>query len=57
VALHLPRSTFKTIVHSRQLAKIPPVGKAFDEITDSPEDADTYETKLRDGDVIIAYVR
>jgi len=39
----------------KQLAKIPPIGKASDEITDSPEDADTYETKLRDGDVIIAY--
>jgi len=40
----------------RQLAKIPSVvGKLSDEITDSPDVADTYETKLRDGDLVIAY--
>ncbi|KAI0306585.1 protein serine/threonine phosphatase 2C [Multifurca ochricompacta] len=40
----------------RQLAKIPSViGKLSGEVTDSPEDADVYETKLRDGDLVIAY--
>jgi protein phosphatase PTC7 len=43
--------------YSRQLAKIPTVvQKLSREITDSPDEADTYETKLRDGDLVIAYV-
>lgn len=41
---------------ARQLAKIPDFVKASDNIMDSPDDADIYETKLRDGDLIIAYV-
>jgi protein phosphatase PTC7 len=41
----------------RQLAKVPSViEKLSNEEMDSPEDADIYETKLRDGDLIIAYV-
>lgn len=41
----------------RQLAKIPSVlGRSASEVTDSPEDADVYETNLRDGDLVIAYV-
>ena len=32
------------------------MGKLSNEDMDSPEDADVYETKLRDGDLIIAYV-
>ena len=40
---------------ARQLAKIPNFVKASDEIMDLPDDADIYETKLRDGDLIIAY--
>jgi len=40
----------------KQLAKIPDViGRSAGEVTDSPEDADVYETKLRDGDLVIAY--
>jgi len=40
----------------KQLAKIPAVVQKFSGgITDSPDDADIYETKLRDGDLIIAY--
>lgn len=44
--------------HARQLAKIPSVAKLRDSdaIMDTPEDADIYETKLRDGDLVIAYV-
>ncbi|KAI9509374.1 phosphatase 2C-like domain-containing protein [Russula earlei] len=40
----------------RQLAKVPAIlqGRS-DRITDPPEAADIYETKLRDGDLIIAY--
>lgn len=26
-------------------------------VIDSPSEADTYETKLRDGDLVIAYVQ
>jgi len=42
----------------KQLAKIPSVIRnriRGDGITDLPENADIYETKLRDGDLIIAY--
>ncbi|KAH9997285.1 protein serine/threonine phosphatase 2C [Russula vinacea] len=39
----------------RQLAKIPSVAELSDAIMDLPDDADIYETKLRDGDLIIAY--
>lgn len=41
----------------RQLAKVPSVAKIRDSdaIMDTPEDADIYETKLRDGDLVIAY--
>lgn len=44
--------------HPRQLAKIPSVAELRDSdaIMDMPEDADIYETKLRDGDLVIAYV-
>jgi len=39
-----------------QLAKIPSVlERSSGAVTDSPEDADIYETKLRDGDLVIAY--
>lgn len=41
---------------ARQLAKIPDIVRASADIMDSPDDADIYETKLRDGDLIIAYV-
>ncbi|KAH9043247.1 phosphatase 2C-like domain-containing protein [Lactarius pseudohatsudake] len=40
----------------KQLAKIPSViRRSSGAITDSPEDADVYETILRDGDLVIAY--
>jgi hypothetical protein len=44
--------------HARQLAKVPSVAKlrGSDAIMDRPDDADIYETKLRDGDLVIAYV-
>jgi hypothetical protein len=44
--------------HARQLAKVPSVVKLRDSdaIMDTPDDADIYETKLRDGDLVIAYV-
>lgn len=44
--------------HTRQLAKVPSVGelRGSDAIMDTPDDADIYETKLRDGDLVIAYV-
>ena len=44
--------------HARQLAKVPSVRKLRDSdaIMDMPDDADIYETKLRDGDLVIAYV-
>jgi len=44
--------------HARQLAKVPSVGelRGSDAIMDTPDDADIYETKLRDGDLVIAYV-
>lgn len=44
--------------HARQLAKVPSVVKMRDSdaIMDMPDDADIYETKLRDGDLVIAYV-
>ncbi len=57
--LLLPGSCWKIIFfHARQLAKVPSVGKLRDSdaIMDTPEDADIYETKLRDGDLVIAYV-
>jgi hypothetical protein len=44
------------IILARQLAKVPGVGELPDQIMDSPDDADIYEAKLRDGDLIIAYV-
>ncbi|KAI0065346.1 protein serine/threonine phosphatase 2C [Artomyces pyxidatus] len=40
----------------KQLAKLPPLLKKFSGATmDLPQDADLYETKLRDGDIIIAF--
>lgn len=39
----------------KQLAKIPSVIGRSSAVTDSPEDADVYETKLRDGDLVIVY--
>lgn len=46
------------LIRVRQLAKIPSViGRSAGAVTDLPEDADIYETKLRDGDLVIAYVR
>ncbi|KAI0054059.1 protein serine/threonine phosphatase 2C [Auriscalpium vulgare] len=40
----------------KQLAKVPSiVKKASGAILDKPADADLYETKLRDGDIIIAF--
>lgn len=44
--------------HNRQLAKLPKAtrrrGRSLD---DDARDADLYETKLRDGDIVILYVR
>jgi len=44
--------------HARQLAKVPSIAKLRDSdaIMDTPDDADIYETKLRDGDLVIAFV-
>ncbi|KAI0273621.1 phosphatase 2C-like domain-containing protein [Gloeopeniophorella convolvens] len=54
--LHRQRSQTHFFNCPKQLAKIPCViGRLSGEITDSPDDADVYETKLRDGDLIIAY--
>lgn len=40
----------------KQLAKLPPDSKGFaDGHADSAEDADTFETKLRDGDIVILF--
>jgi hypothetical protein len=45
------------LIRVRQLSKIPSViGRSSGEVMDLPEDADVYETKLRDGDLVIAYV-
>jgi hypothetical protein len=53
--VHIERTFFFS--RARQLAKVPSViEKLSNEEMDSPEDADIYETKLRDGDLIIAYV-
>ena len=42
----------------RQLSKLPKGVPGFSRaVIDSPREADTYETKLRDGDIVIAYVR
>jgi hypothetical protein len=42
---------------ARQLSKVTSVIETLsNEDLDSPEDADIYETKLRDGDLVIAYV-
>lgn len=45
-------------IQCRQLAKIPssPFSRFEDAESDSPKDADLYETKLRDGDIVILYV-
>ena len=41
----------------RQLSKLPKGVPGFSRaVIDSPREADTYETKLRDGDIVIAYV-
>ncbi|KAI9466200.1 protein serine/threonine phosphatase 2C [Lactarius psammicola] len=54
--LHRQRAQTHFFNCPRQLAKIPSViGRSSGAVTDSPEDADVYETKLRDGDLIIAY--
>jgi hypothetical protein len=52
----LLRSREPVFSRARQLAKVPSVIEKLSEEMDSPEDADIYETKLRDGDLIIAYV-
>ena len=54
----VPPSSHKVrLIRVRQLAKIPSVlGRSASEVTDAPEDADVYETNLRDGDLVIAYV-
>ncbi|KAJ3483998.1 hypothetical protein NLI96_g5929 [Meripilus lineatus] len=46
-----------TFVSLRQLAKIPtsPFSRYEDAESDSPKDADLYETRLRDGDIVILY--
>lgn len=42
----------------RQLSKLPTSTPRFSRACiDSPRDAETYETKLRDGDIVLAYVR
>ena len=45
--------------HHRQLTKLPPnAGRKFARAcVDSPNEADTFEMKLRDGDIVVAYVR
>lgn len=54
--LSLSYSAFSTTIF-RQLSKLPVKNKKFDSAyVDSPREADTYETKLRDGDIILAYV-
>lgn len=54
----LVEKVFFFFFHARQLAKVPSVAqiRSSDAIMDMPEDADIYETKLRDGDLVIAYV-
>lgn len=40
----------------KQLTKLPTASRRFSgACVDSPQDADTYETKLRDGDIVITY--
>lgn len=43
----------------RQLTKLPAnAGRKFARAcVDSPSEAETYQTKLRDGDIVIAYAR
>jgi len=53
--LHRQRAQTHFFNCPRQLSKIPDFINASDAIKDSPDDADIYETKLRDGDLIIAY--
>ena len=54
----LPGFVERFFFHTRQLAKVPSVAKLRDSdaIMDMPDDADIYETKLRDGDLVLAYV-
>ncbi|KAH9966658.1 protein serine/threonine phosphatase 2C [Russula dissimulans] len=52
---HRQRAQTHSFNFPKQLAKIPSVVRKAYEITDLPDDADIYETKLRDGDLIIAY--
>ena len=41
----------------RQLTKLPSnAGRFSGVIVDTPSDADTFQTKLRDGDIVVAYV-
>lgn len=55
-SLSLSYSAFSMTIF-RQLSKLPVKNKKFDSAyVDSPREADTYETKLRDGDIIVAYV-
>lgn len=45
---------------NRQLTKLPPTTgrkKFARACVDSPSQAETYHTKLRDGDIVIAYAR
>jgi hypothetical protein len=46
-------------INLRQLTKLPanPGRKFSRACVDSPSDADTFQTMLRDGDVVVAYVR
>jgi hypothetical protein len=46
------------IKNFRQLTKMPLSARRFrGVVVDSPSEADTYETRLRDGDLVIAYVQ
>jgi hypothetical protein len=40
----------------RQMAKMPVQWFTHGTIKDYPEDADLYETRLRDGDVVVLFV-
>lgn len=53
---HRQRARTHSFNYPKQLSKIPSViKKVSKEVRDLPDDADIYETKLRDGDLIIAY--
>lgn len=55
--LFLIRGSNLYFVYRRQLSKIPESERKFSRAcVDSPSDAELYETRLRDGDIVIAYV-